>query len=128
MHQKIAGGQRQAAGRHKAGIFKAILRVQRAIDRAALTLEIFGRNQYKLAHLQTDGEVRSVLKLVAHIRPQIRDMPAHAKRLHRTQHPARIELPAMIRVVQIPVRGEIVARNHALFPSCLCLSVMSHVI
>src|SRR5581483_6175870 len=61
---------------------------------------------------QPNGEMGAILKLVVDIAAQVRHMPAHAERLHRAQHPARIELPRVVGIIQVPKRGKIVLRDH----------------
>lgn len=60
-----------------------------------------------------------VLKLVAHVGAEIQDVPAHTQRAQRTEHAAWIELPAMTRVFQVAMRGDMIARDQKLFPFCL---------
>src|SRR5579885_2080094 len=110
--QKLASGQRQSMLRHSAGIFKAVFRMQMAHNRTAMMFEVSGSNQDRFANFEADLQMGGVLELVTDIAPQVGYMPAHAKRGQRTQHAAGVELPAMIGVIQISMRGEIVMRNH----------------
>ena len=82
MRQKVTRCEGQPVFRHKAGIFKAIFAMQRAVDDAFLAAEIIRSYQYGLAYLQADAEMSGVLKLVIGIAAQVGYVPAHAERLH----------------------------------------------
>src|SRR5579863_3080700 len=112
LNEKIACREREIILRHQTGIFKPIPGMQVTSDLTTMTPVIFRGDQYKIIYFQPYGEMRRILKLIQHIGTEIRHMPAHAKWRKRTQNPAGIDLPTVIGIVQITVRGKIIARNH----------------
>src|SRR5437660_9707910 len=123
--QKIASGQCQSMLCNSTGIFKTVLCVQMAHNRAAMMFEISGSNQDCFANFEANLQMSGVLELVANIAPQVRHMPPHPQGRQRTQHAAGVELPAMIGVIQISMWGEIIMGNHyPLLLSGLCATLV----
>jgi hypothetical protein len=80
LNKKIMGNQGKVVLWNKAGIFKAIFSMQVTGDGTVTTSKVFGGDQDKVIDLQANGEVCSILKLVAHVGAKIRNVPTHAKR------------------------------------------------
>ena len=113
--QEITRRERHPIFRHETAIFKAIFGVQLAVDRTFLATKILRRDQHKMVDLQSNREVSRILKLVINIAPQVRHVPAHSQRSHRTQHPAGIEFPGVIGIIQVPMWGKIIVGDHRSF-------------
>ena len=86
--------------------------MQRAFDNTSVASKVFGSNEHRVIDFQPNREMGGILKLVMHITSQVGHVPAHAKRGQRTQHSTRVDLPTMIGVVEVAVRGEVVVRDH----------------
>src|SRR2546422_3137411 len=86
-----------------------------AVDCAFMAAKVFGSHKHKVMNLQADGEMSGILKLVMYIAAKVGYVPAHAKRLERTQYAAGVEFPGMIGVINIPIGGVIIMGNHRLY-------------
>src|SRR6266566_5430416 len=122
LDEKIACGECQTIARYKAGIFEAILGVERTVDGTAMTTEVFASDEYQVVYFQSHCEMGGVLELVAYVASQVRYMPAHAQGSHRTQYATGIEFPGVIGIIQVAMWGEVVVGDHRalLHPSFLC--------
>src|SRR5579883_1174412 len=97
--QKIADGQCHLILWDHTGVLKAVFRMETALDKAIMTLEILRGDQHTLAYFQTKREVGGIVKLVAHVAAKVGDMPAHSQRRQRTQDAAGIQLPGMVGII-----------------------------
>ena len=86
-----------------------------AVDDAFVVAKVFGCDEYLIVYFEANREMGCILKLVADVAPEIGHMSAHAQRLQRTQHPARIEFPAVVGVIQVTVGSKIVMGDHHAF-------------
>jgi hypothetical protein len=84
LDEKIACGERQPIPLYKAGIFEAILGMQRAGDGTTMAAKVFGSYQYQVVDSQSYGEMCGILELVAYVAAKVGHMPAHSKGSHRT--------------------------------------------
>src|SRR5689334_3754977 len=56
-----------------------------------------------------------ILKLVPHIAPKVGDMPAHAEWGDGAHYAAGVELPAMVGIIQVAMRGKVVTGDHCTY-------------
>src|SRR5258708_18748682 len=105
-----------------AGIFEARFRMELAVDGAFMTAEIFGSNEQQVIDVEPNHEMGSILELVQYIAPQVGHVPAHTKRGKRAQHAARVELPAVVGIIQVAMWGKVITGDHRTFlhPTCCC--------
>jgi hypothetical protein len=67
-----------------------------------------------------------ILKLIPYVAPEVRYMPAHAEWGDRAQYAARVELPAVIGIIKVAMRGKVVAGDHCTFLHPTCHDITKH--
>ncbi len=83
-----------------------------AVDRAFMPAEIFGRDEYQVVDVESNREMGSILELVQYVTPQVGHVPAHTKRGKRAQHATRVELPAVVGIIQVAMWSKVIAGDH----------------
>jgi len=115
LDEKIARSKRQIILWNDASILEAIPGVQVAHDDTMMTIEIPRSQQREFPYFQPDHQMRRILKLIACIAPEVGNMPAHAEWRQRAQDSAGVEFPTVVRIIQVPMWGKIIVRDHHAF-------------
>src|SRR6266699_3401269 len=122
LHQEIACSERQAILWNDTCVFKAAFRMQLAVHDALLTVKIVRRDKHAIMNLEPEREMSRILKLVPYVAPEVGYMPAHAEWGDGAHYAAGVELPAMVGIIQVAMRGKVVTGDHDTFlhPICCC--------
>ncbi len=102
--------------------------MQLAVYNALLTAKIVRRNKHTVMYIHPKREMSRILKLIPYVAPEVGYMPAHTEWGDGAHYAAGVELPAMVGIIQVAVRGKVVAGDHDTFlhPLCCCTGRRYH--
>jgi hypothetical protein len=122
LDEQIASSEFQIVLGHEAGVLEAILCMQVAGNGATMSLKVFRSDHDLLPYTQPEWEMSSILKLVPYVAPEVGYMPAHTEWGDGAHYAAGVELPAVVGIIQIAMRGKVITGDHDTFlrPLCCC--------